>query len=172
MIRKTILAFCCLALASPALAQQPTFHDALLDSLVGHWVLTGTIGKKTTTHDVTATWVLNHQYLEFQEISREKNKDGTPVYEAAVYIAWDQPTSEYVCAFLDVFGDISTESFGHAPRKGDSIALVFQDRKDTGKFHNTLTYRRADDSWTMNMDQEDPKGKLTPFARTTLTKAK
>jgi hypothetical protein len=35
---------------------------------------------------------LNHQHLEFRETPREKSKDGTPLYDAAGYIGWDEPT--------------------------------------------------------------------------------
>jgi hypothetical protein len=171
MIHKSALAFCVAVLACPALAQQVTFRDPLLDHLVGHWVLAGTIGGKKTVHDVSAEWVLNHQYLEFRETSREKNKDGTPFYDAAVYIGWDEPTKVYVCAFLDTYGGFYSGANCHAPRDGDKIALVFQDRNDPGKFFNTLSYDRASDRWTMNMDQETA-GKFAPFARTTLTRAK
>jgi hypothetical protein len=171
MIRKSILVFCCLSFAGPAVAQQATFRDPLLDHLVGHWVLTGMIGGRKTVHDVSAAWVLNHQYLEFQETSREKNKDGAPFYQSAVYIGWDEPTKEYVCAFLDTFGGFYSEANCHAPRAAGKIALVFQDRGDPGKFYNTLSYDRASDRWTMNMDQETA-GKFAPFARTILARTK
>ena len=171
MLRRSILTVFVFALVNPAFAQQPTFYDPLLDRLVGHWVLTGTIDGKKTVHDVSAAWALNHQYLEFQETSREKNKDGTPFYQSAVYIGWDEPTKEYVCAFLDTYGGFYSDANCHAPRGDDKIALVFQDRDDPGKFHNTLSYDRASDRWTMNMDQETA-GKFAPFARTMLTRVK
>jgi hypothetical protein len=63
---------CILVLVGIAGAQQPTFHDALLDHLAGSWVLQGTIAGRPTTHDITAEWVLAHQYLRLQEVSREK----------------------------------------------------------------------------------------------------
>lgn len=157
--------------APPALAQQATFHDALLDRLAGRWVLKGTIDKGKTTHDVSATWVLAHQYLELREISREKNKDGSPFYQATVYIGWDAKLRQYVCVWLDDYGSISTQSLGHAPRAGDAIAFVFQDRDDSGTFHTTFTWHKADSSWTMDMDQETG-GRLSPFARTVLTRVK
>jgi hypothetical protein len=152
-------------------AQQATFQDSLLDHLTGKWVLTGKIGGKPTTHDVSAAWVLNHQYVELQEVSREKNKKGEPYYTAHVYIGWDQPTAQYVCVWLDDYGDISTQSLGHARRAGDSIAFVFRDTGDPGKFHTTFAYDVRRDGWTMNMDNES-NGKLSPFARTVLTRAK
>ena len=66
--------------ATPALAQQATFNDPLVNHLAGKWVLTGQMDKEPVTHDVAAEWVLAHQYLEIHEVSREKNNDGSPVY--------------------------------------------------------------------------------------------
>lgn len=159
------------ALATPAFAQQATFKDPLLDHLAGKWVLKGTIDKGPTTHDVTAAWVLAHQYLEVHEVSRETNKDGSPVYQATVFIGWDAKTKEYVCVWLDDFGSISTQSLGHARPDGDRIAFVFRDRDDNGSFHTTFAWRAKDGSWAMDMDQVTG-GKHLPFARTVLTRAK
>lgn len=167
MIRKLAAVLC--FVATPALAQQATFHDALLDHLAGQWVLAGEIAHKQTTHDVTATWVMNHQYLEVRETSREKNADGSPFYDATIYIGWDESTKHYVCVWLDDYGSISTQSLGYAVRDGDSIPFVFQDRDDASKFHTTFSWQGG--NWTMNMDQ-GPDGQIKPFARTTLTPAK
>ena len=83
------VAFAALLAATPAPAQQATFNDSLVDHLAGKWVLTGQMDKGPVTHDITAEWVLAHQYLELHEVSREKNKDGSPVYQAKVFIGWD-----------------------------------------------------------------------------------
>jgi hypothetical protein len=151
----------------PAFAQQATFHDSLIDHLSGKWILTGEIAHRQTTHDISAVWVMNHQYLEIREISREQRPDGSPFYDATVYIGWDESTKHYVCVWLDDYGSISTQSLGYAVRVGDSIPFVFQDRDDDGKFHTTFSYDEASNSWAMNMDQ-GPDGKLVPFARATL----
>lgn len=164
-------AFCALVCAAPAFAQQPTFTDPLLDHLAGKWVLTGKMDRGRTTHEVTASWVLAHQYLELHEVSREKNKDGSPVYQATVYIGWDAKLKQYDCVWLDDYGSISTQSLGYAAKNGDTIAFVFQDRDDADRFHTTFTWHGADKNWTMDMDQES-NGKLSPFARTTLSPAK
>jgi len=157
--------------ATPAAAQQATFNDPLVDHLAGQWVLTGQMDKGQTTHDITAQWVLAHQYLEFHEVSREKNKDGSPAYQATVYIGWDAKKKIYDCVWLDDFGSISTQSLGYATPDGNRIAFVFQDRDDPGSFHTTFTWHPESGSWTMDMDQLED-GKLEPFARTTLAPTK
>lgn len=155
---------------APALAQQATFSDPLIDHLAGRWVLQGQMDKGQTTHDITAEWVLAHQYLEIREVSRDKNKDGSPAYQAKVFIGWDAKLKIYDCVWLDDYGSISTQSLGYAKPDGDKIAFVFQDRDDPGKFHTTFTWRPKDGTWAMDMDAETD-GKLTPFARTVLTRA-
>ena len=152
-------------------AQQPaTFQDPLLDHFVGKWVLQGVIDGKATTHDVDAAWVLGHQYVRFQETSREKDAKGQAAYEAIVFIGWDQPTGQYSCLWLDNTGGggLIGQAIAHAKRESDKIALLFKEA-DGSLFHTTFVYDKKSDSWQWLMDGEE-KGKLTPFARVKLTK--
>jgi len=156
-----------MALSGLAVGQQPqpTFHDELLDHFQGSWVLQGTIAGKETTHDITNDWVLNHQYLKIYEISREKNAQGDPAYEATVFLGWDQATSRYFAIWLDIWGGFSKATVGYAPRSGDEIRFLFDDGKSD--FHTTFLYDRKADTWEWRMDSEE-KGKLKPFARVKL----
>ena len=67
----SVTALLALTFAIVGYAQQPTLEDPLLNHLVGHWTLTGTIRGQQTTHDVDASWVLNHQYIQLREVSRD-----------------------------------------------------------------------------------------------------
>jgi hypothetical protein len=154
----------------PSFPQQPTFKDALLDHLAGKWRLEGTIAGQHTVHDIDAEWVLAHQYLRLREVSREKNTQGEPAYEATVFIGWDQKSSQYACVWLDVYGGISPNaSVANAKRDGDEISFLFND--PSGPFHTTFAYDAKSDTWSLNMDATD-KGKQESFARTTLTREK
>ena len=42
-------------------------QDRLLDKMVGHWMLTVTIGGQPTHHTVDAQWILDHQFLQLHE---------------------------------------------------------------------------------------------------------
>src|SRR5438045_8952039 len=84
-------------------------HGPLSDRLVGKWVLQGTIGGKETTHDVDADWVLNDGYVRLHEVSREKDSNGLPAYEAIMFISWDETSREYSFLILD-----STSKIGRA----------------------------------------------------------
>jgi hypothetical protein len=156
--------------ASPALAQPPAFRDSLLDRLAGRWVLQGTIAEGQTTHDVTADWVLAHEYLRIHEVSREKDSTGAAAYEAIVFIGRDPRLGEYACLWLDSTGGggLSAPVIGHAKRSGDEIPFVFTSQ-DGSAFHTTFAYDRSTDSWQWRMDAEQ-KGGLEPFARVRLVR--
>src|SRR5262252_3337504 len=85
---------------APAMAQQPMLQDDLLDRLVGHWTLSGTIAGQETKHDVDAEWVLNHQYVKIHEVSHERDAAGRPRYEANVFIGWHAVQKRYVCIWI------------------------------------------------------------------------
>jgi len=160
----------CLIFSPAARAEDPVLQDALLDHLVGEWVLEGTIAGTGTTHDLVAEWVLAHNYLSFHEVSREKDERGEPVYEAIVFIGRDQKSGQYVCLWLDSTGGsgLSPQAFGHAKPDGDRLAFLFEDG-DGGLFHTTFLYDTESDSWDLRMDVEK-EGNLSPFARVSLTR--
>ena len=155
--------------AAPARAQQPTFTDSMLDKFVGDWTLQGMMQGKETTHDIAVRWAIQHQYLRIVETSREKKPDGTPTYEANVYLAWDGVAKQYTCVWLDTYGSVTEESIGRAPAGGKELAFVFHYRDGTG-FHTTFTPGPTADTWTWKMDNVSKSGALAPFARVTLTR--
>jgi hypothetical protein len=57
---------------------------------------------------------------------------------------------------------------GHAKPTGDAIHFRFTDPGGGGT-NTTFAYDRVKDAWSWNMDNDD-KGKITPFARVTLTR--
>src|SRR5208282_5027580 len=132
---RTILkvAACLIVSAGLAFGQQPTFHDQLLDHMTGNWVLQGTIMGKENTHDIAAEWVLGHQYVRIHEVSREKDSQGQPDYEAMPFVGWDQAAGDYVCAWLDTYGGMGPSTIGHGKRQGDEIEFLFIDK--SGVFH-------------------------------------
>ena len=73
-----------------AKSQQITQLDSLLNKLTGKWVLKGTIAGQETIHDIDAKRVLNGQYVQLKEVSREKDEKGNPLYEAVIYICWQE----------------------------------------------------------------------------------
>ena len=147
--------------------------EALLDKMTGRWVLTGTIAKQQTTHDVDVDWILNREYLRIHEVSREKNAAGGPEYEAWIHIAWDAKKSEYAVLWLDntaVF-TFAADGIGHAKPDGDRIPMLFTD-PDGGGIHTMFSYDRTTDTWSWTIDNVDKTGKVSSFAKVTLTRKK
>jgi hypothetical protein len=155
-----------LALAVPATAQQKTLQDPLLDRMQGHWVLEGTIAHKAVVHDVTAAWVLQHQYLKIDEVSRTRNAQGRPDYEATIYVGWYEPQHHYACVWLDVYGGIAPVSLGTAVKAGDSLPFIFNNHDGT-IIRTVMRWDAAESRWGWTIDQ-GPEAKLSNFARVTL----
>ena len=152
-----------------ATAQQPPLNSPLLDHLAGKWLIQGTVGKQPVTHEFEAEWVLQHHYLRFHEVSREKNDKGEPQYEATVFIGWNEKTKQYACAWMDVYGGLTTESIGVAKPKENEIAFVFTDEHGETSFTNTFVYDPKSNTWEDQLDNVQ-KGIAKPFARFNLSK--
>ena len=155
------------ALPLHAQASQP---DPLLDRLVGTWVLRGTIAGQPVVHDVTCKWVLGAAYVEMREVSREKAPNGSPEYEAIVYVGSDPTTHRYSILWLDntAFGAFAPAGTGHAMAAGDSIPFVFGG-PPTDRILNTFLYKRATNTWEWHIDNEEGNATRV-FARVTLSR--
>ena len=152
-----------------AMAQQAPINSPLLDHLAGKWVLQGTVGKQAVTHDLDAEWVLQHHYLRFHEVSREKNDKGEAQYEATVFIAWNEKTKQYSCVWLDVYGGATAESIGVAASKENELDFIFRDEHGETTFTNTFIYEPKTNTWENLLDNV-VKGEAKPFARFKMTK--
>src|SRR3984885_10102410 len=151
-------------------AQQPTQRDPLLDHLAGSWILQGTIAGHETTHDIESEWVLGHEYLRLHEISREKNAQGQPAYEAIIFIEWDASSSQYKCLWLDSTGGGGLSApIALGKRGNDEITFLFRDKDKDSGVDTTFAYSKGADTWSWLIDNEDA-GKLTSFARVKLTR--
>lgn len=151
------------------MAQQPPVLSPLLDHLAGKWLMQGTVGKQVTTHELDAEWVLQHHYLRFQEVSKEKNDKGEPQYEATVFIGWNQKTRQYACVWMDVYGGATAESIGLATPQENELAFIFTDEHGATSFTNTFIYDSKTNTWEDRLDNV-VKGEAKPFARFKLTK--
>jgi hypothetical protein len=143
--------------------------DSVLDKLEGEWVMTGTIGNEKVRHDVYVDRILKRQYVRIHELSREKDADGGPAYEAWIHIAWDKEKAEYVVMWLDntATTNFAPEGIGHGKPYGDRIPFVWKSADGSG-IHNTFKYNRASETWTWEIDNVDKSKKASPFARLTL----
>ena len=157
--------------ARPRGVQTAAPPEALLDKMTGQWMLSGIIARKPTTHDVDVDWILKREYLRIHEVSREKDAAGEPAYEAWIHIVWDAKKTEYAVLWLDntaVF-TFGSEGIGRAKPDGDRIPMLFKD-PDGGGIRTTFSYDRSNDTWSWTIDNADKTGKLSSFAKVTLTR--
>ena len=175
MIRLRTIAFSLFVLGGFSAWTQsamPPAPTALLNHLAGTWVLRGTIAGKPVTHDVQAQWVLNHEYLQLHEVSREKDAKGIPAYEAILYLGWDAKAQQYVCLWLDsTSGDgLSSGILARASQAGDSIPFLFK-LPGSDEIRTTFTYDKAADTWRWLIDNS-ANGKTQRFADVKLSRSK
>jgi hypothetical protein len=174
---RVIVVLLIVALVAPAARAQRSgaaaAPDALLDKMTGHWVLTGTIARKPTTHDVDVEWILKREYIRIHEVSRERDAAGGPEYEAWIHIVWDTKKSEYAVLWMDntVAFTFAAEGIGHAKPDGDRIPFLFTDPDGSG-IRTTFSYDRSKDTWSWTIDNVDKAGKMSSFANVTLTRKK
>ncbi len=145
------------------------FKDELLDHLQGRWRLGGVVMGKPREMDLSAQWVLNHQFLEIYERDASA-AEGKPPYEALVHVGYDNASERYVVHWLDVFGGRWSETLGYGTRAGDSIRFVFE--YPDGPFRNTFTWNPKAGTWRFLLEQKDAAGKWTTFADQTATAVK
>ena len=166
---KQLVILATIVVALTAMAQQAPVNSSLLDHLAGKWVMQGTVGKQPATHDFDAEWVLQHHYLRFREVSRDKNDKAEPQYEATVFIGWNEKTKQYGCTWMDVYGGATRESIGIATPKENELAFVFADEHGETSFTNTFIYDPKTNTWDDQLDNV-VKDQAKPFARFKLTK--
>ena len=163
---------CALQIASVAHAQShATDGPPLFDRLAGHWVMSGRIADKQTTHDLDVEWVLRQGYLRMHERSRETDAGGLPAYEAIVFLGWDAKAKEYRCLWLD-----STSPNGLVPQgiargtpADGAIPLVFA-LSPRVSIATTFRYDAGSDTWQLTID-DTSEGKSDRFADLRLTRA-
>src|SRR5579862_5104079 len=164
-----LLALVLCSQASLAAAASAADH-ALLDRLSGSWVLRGTLAGKTTTHDVTGTWILDGRYLQLHERSRDTDAKGKPQYEAVVLLGVDEAAAEFQILWLDSTGGggLTPSAFGRGRRAGDSIPFLFRDADGTVSFSNVFSWDAAAQAWTWQLDNVKKDGAYVPFGKVRL----
>ena len=148
--------------AAPIDGAGTVLADPLLERMVGHWTVTGTLAGRPTRQTVEARWILNHQFLQIHEVGENDPTTGKPRYEALPMIGYDNMSGRYVAHWIDIFGGRFSETLGYGARAGDEIDLVFE--YPDGPFHTDLIWDGAHGQWRWRMKQKDAAGKRISFA--------
>lgn len=172
-MRNSRIAVAAIMCGSLALGQpRPRDPAGLLNHLEGDWILKGTIAGKPTTHDVQAHWILHHEYLQIHEVSRDKNSQGAPAYEAEILVSWDPKTNQYACLWLDstAGGALTSQVTCRAQPALDAIPFVFT-ISPADSIHTTFTYNEASDKWQWLIENV-ADGKSDRFADVQLSRVR
>lgn len=104
------------------------------------------------------------------EISREKNAKGDPQYQATIYIAWNEPTKDYACVWLDLYGGLNAVSIGVASPQENELPFVFKDERGDVSFKNDFVYDAKSNTWEWRIDNVANRVAKT-FGRVKLTRS-
>ena len=159
-----------IAMASAATAQDTAkaepldgvnrpLRDTVLDQLVGHWQVNRTMGGASSGSTVDASWVLNHQFVQFHYLP---NAGSSQPYEAIVYIGYDNMSDRYVVHWLDIFGGRVSETMGFGSRAPNGMRFNFE--YPDGPFTNTFTFDPSTRGWNLVLRQKNARGEWTTFA--------
>jgi hypothetical protein len=142
-------------------AQAPSAPPAapLLEHLVGHWTLKGTVRGRPVTDRLDAAWTLQHRFLELHLRDVEHTP---PQYEARVFIGPDTLPGRVLAHWLDNFG----AAYSVPPATGQVPARLAHARLSLsgGAFHDTFVLEWATNTWTIRLDAPDGAGGWTRFA--------
>ena len=119
-----------LSLVARAVAQTA---PPLLDRLVGHWTMTGTVHGGPATYRLDIVWVLAHRFVELHM----KDVAHTPAqYEARVFIGPDTLPGHVIGHWLDNTGAAYSVPPATGITAGDTLTLDFP--YPGGAFHDTF----------------------------------
>jgi hypothetical protein len=156
--------------SSPSLAQSSAgWQDDLANHLAGTWNLEGKVQGRDAHHEVTAEWVLNHQFLRIHEKTAANAPASEHAYEAIWFLGHDETSDRYVLHLLDIFGARFSETLGYGTRAGNELRFIFE--YPDGPFHTTFRWSPETGGWQWLLEQKDKDGKWTQFADLKMIKA-
>jgi hypothetical protein len=109
---------------NPKDSTNQSFHDDLLEHLVGKWNITSFAHGNPFTGTLEAQWILHHQYLRVHYKGNEPMPSpGIPV-EYEQYIGYNHKQHHYIVNGLSVEGSDDFEGFCYAYREGNQLRLM------------------------------------------------
>jgi len=158
-----LLALAGLALA-PALRAGPPPETRYLAQLAGDWDMRGSMGSKALHYRARGRWTLDGAWLELWMQDRAR----PPGYEARVFLGYDAHQHDFVAHWLDRFGAAGARVVGSGRLSERTLVLEFP--YPEGAFRDTLTLAPDGSSGTLLLEQQQPDGHWSTFARYTLAR--
>jgi hypothetical protein len=133
------------------------FEDDLISNLEGRWHITRKIRGTEVENVGTATWVLNHQFLQLHM----RDAASPPRYEAIVLIGYVYSDKQYVAHWTDTFG-AKFSAIGRGTRIGNAIEFRFE--YPDGPFFNTFNWLPEHGEWLFRMESQSSGDSRQLFA--------
>lgn len=131
----------------------------VLERLIGHWTMTGTVQGQPATYRLDVAWTLQRRFVELHMVDVQNTP---PQYEARVFIGPDTVPGRILGHWLDSFGAAYSVPHASGLAAGDSLTLDFP--YAGGPFHDTFIYDAASDTWAIRLDAADGAGGWKRFA--------
>jgi len=129
-----------------------SFHDDLLNNLVGKWDVAAMAHGESFTLNLEAEWVMNHQYLHIHFKSHEVVPWLKVPFESELFFGYNQTNKRYTVHEMTVHGDDGPyEGFCYAYQTGNEFKLV---KKHAGSDNATIsrfTWEPMAKTWNIDM---------------------
>jgi hypothetical protein len=163
-----LLMICLLTVASGALVDAAAAageRPALLVALDGRWTMVGDVVGKPVKYDMEVLPTLQSTFTELHMTDVQ-----TPAkYEARVFIGVGKG-GEVIVHWLDSFG--AQFSIPHGTGAITEDTIVFNIPYPDGQFRDTLTYRPAEQAWTLTIEAAAADGSWKHFAKYDIRRGK
>jgi hypothetical protein len=163
--RSVIAVFACfVAPGFSVSAQTPAAipENPLLQQLVGHWRMAGTVRGKPVVYDLAAQRILDNRFVELHM----KDVARPAAYEAIVSIGEDTIPGRVLVHWLDSFGAAYSVPYGSGTVSGDTVQ--FEIPYPERPFRDTIVFQRDKRGWVFRIEASDGHGGWKPFADYTL----
>jgi hypothetical protein len=126
-----------------------SFHDDLLDHLVGQWEISAVAhGRPTDQGVLVAEWVLNHQFLKIYQKGTANVPGMNSPFEGMYFIGFDHANKRYLTHLVCVWGgDDPTEGLSYGSRTGNELKLVWKTVREQPGIVQRFTWEPDSKSW-------------------------
>ncbi len=129
-----------------------SFHDDLLNNLVGKWDVAAIAHDEKFVLSLEAEWVLNHQYLHIHYKSHEVVPWLKVRFEAELFFGYNQSAKHYTVHEMTVHGDDGPyEGFCYAYQTGNEFKLMKKHAGSNNATVSRFTWEPSSKSWQMDM---------------------
>ena len=156
-------------LALGAVGLAPASHaqeapNAVLDRLVGDWVMAGDVRGKPVTYRLHTQRVLKGAWVRLDMVDGQ----APPDYEASLYIGYDSKAGDFVAHWLDQFGAAGARVVATGRLAEGRLVLDFPYAE--GAFRDTFSFA-GPDAWSLVIEGQEKDGGWSPFARYAVSRA-